>query len=241
MKKLLKKLIDQLAESGFLKFFWRIFGKPIKYIIYHLNAVVVFYNDEEISKIFELIKSLRKENKMLLDNNEAYQLFMAVKITNKVEGEIAEIGSYTGGSAKLICEAKKQKNLHLFDTFEGLPELSEWDNPDQFQKGYFVSSHQFVENYLKSYPNVFIYKGLFPDTAGPVINKKFSLVHIDVDLFEATLASLVFFYPKMNKAGIIISHDYDEPGVRKAFDDFFADKPEPVIEMSGCQCLVVKV
>jgi len=67
------------------------------------------------------------------------------------------------------------------------------------------------------------------------------LVHIDVDLFEATLASLVFFYPKMNKAGIIISHDYDEPGVRKAFDDFFADKPEPVIEMSGCQCLVVKV
>jgi len=45
----------------------------------------------------------------------------------------------------------------------------------------------------------------------------------------------------MNKGGVIISHDYfGSPVVKKAFDDFFKDKPEPIIEMSGTQCLIVK-
>ena len=35
---------------------------------------------------------------------------------------MAEVGVYQGVSAKLICEAKGDKELHLFDTFEGLPD-----------------------------------------------------------------------------------------------------------------------
>ena len=27
----------------------------------------------------------------------------------------------------------------------------------------------------------------------------------------------------------------------ESFDDFFEDKPEPIIEMSGSQCLIVKL
>lgn len=39
-----------------------------------------------------------------------------------------------------------------------------------------------------------------------------------------------------------MSHDYISiPAVRKAFDDYFKDKPEPIIEMSGSQCLIVKL
>jgi len=39
-----------------------------------------------------------------------------------------------------------------------------------------------------------------------------------------------------------MSHDYvPSDGVRKAFDEFFADKPEPLIEMSGSQVLMVKI
>lgn len=241
MKKLLKNLLDWLASIGCLGLFWRIFGNGLKYIVDKLNGVVVFYSVTGKSEVFSLIRAIKAENKMLLDNNEAYQLFMAVDITAKVEGDIAEVGSYMGGSAKLICEAKRDKTLHLFDTFEGLPDLSRWDDPSQFQKGNFVSSFDFVSAYLKSYPNVYLYKGLFPLTATPIAHTKFSFVHIDVDLYEATKASLEFFYPRMTKGGIIISHDYDEHGVRKAFDDFFATQPEPVIEMSGCQCLIVKV
>jgi hypothetical protein len=31
------------------------------------------------------------------------------------------------------------------------------------------------------------------------------------------------------------------PSVKKAFDDFFAKRAEPVLETAGSQCLVVKV
>lgn len=67
-------------------------------------------------------------------------------------------------------------------------------------------------------------------------------MHLDLDLYKATSESIEFFYPRMSKGGIILSHDYlTASGVKKAFDDFFSDKPEPIIEMSGTQCLIVKV
>ena len=51
------------------------------------------------------------------------------RFTKKIDGDIAEVGTYRGGSAKLICEAKGEKKLHLFDTFEGFaPADSESDD-----------------------------------------------------------------------------------------------------------------
>ena len=73
-------------------------------------------------------------------------------------------------------------------------------------------------------------------------DRTFSLVNLDVDTYESTKQCLLFFYNRMSTGGIIISHDYlTAPGVQKAFDEFFSDKPEPVIETAGSQCLVVKV
>ena len=133
------------------------------------------------------------------------------------------------------------EKLHLFDTFEGLPEIAKEDE-NRYTKGEFSASVEEVKRKLSDYQNVFIYKGLFPSTAGPVKNKKFSFVNLDVDIYESTLNCLKFFYPRMSKGGVIISHDYlQAKGVRKAFDDFFKNKPEPVIELSGSQCLVIKL
>jgi hypothetical protein len=238
MKKIEKKIIKWSVTTKVLAFPRKIIIKILSYS----NLCIISYNDPERSKVIDLVRKIKNENEMLLGYNEAYQIFMAVKRTEKINGDIAEVGSYVGGSAKLICEAKGNKKLHLFDTFEGLPDLCHIDNPKQFYKGQFSAQLEEVKNYLKKYQNVHFYKGLFPSTADPVKNKKFSFVHLDLDLYEATLASIKFFYPRMNKGGIMISHDYiSAPGVRKAFDDFFKDKPEPIIEMSGSQCLIVKI
>lgn len=195
------------------------------------------------SKVIDLIYEIKKEGKMGQDISEAYQIYMAVKRTEKVKGDIAEVGVYKGGSAKVICEAKGNKPLHLFDTFEGIPKVDEIDTL-HFYKGEFAASLEDVKNYLKKYKNVYFYKGVFPSTAEPVKDKKFSFVHLDVDTYRSTMDCLEFFYPRMNKGGIIISHDYDFAlGVRKACDEFFKDKPEPIIKMSmsGSQCLIVKL
>jgi hypothetical protein len=162
------------------------------------------------------------------------------------------VGVYRGGSAQLIAELKGKRNLYLFDNFEeGLLWVGEIDNKAYYMgefktielhKGDYAFSYQKVKDRLSKYQNVYMSKGIFPKTSEPVENKKFSFVNLDVDTHKSTLDCLKFFYPRMVKGGIIISHDYiGVRGVRNAFDEFFKNRSEPIIEMSGSQCLIVKI
>lgn len=241
MKEFIKKIIKRLVTSKSLVFVRKIIFLPIYYGILCKKGVIVYYNDPKRSKIFDLIEKIKSENEMLLENNEAYQIFMAVKRTAKVRGDIAEVGTYKGSSAKLICEARSKKTVHLFDTYDGLPDLCKFDDATRFYKGQFMATFNNVKTYLGKYSNIFFYKGIFPSTGASIKSNKFSFVHLDVDICSSTLNCLKFFYPRMNKGGVIISHDYiNSVGVKKAFDIFFKDKPEPIIEPSGSQCLIVK-
>ena len=192
------------------------------------------------SHLQEIRRSMR--HGMLLNVCEASQITDTAKATEKIPGDLAEIGVYRGGSAKLICGVKGTRPLHLFDTFEGLPSPTREDGLSRFWSNQFQSQIDGVREYLKPYPQVFLYKGLFPATAYPIQDRKFSFVHIDVDLHDSTAASLRWFYPRMSPSGIIMCHDYSNAaGVRKAVDDFFADKPEVVIQQpAGSHCLIVK-
>jgi O-methyltransferase len=127
----------------------------------------------------------------------------------------------------------------LFDTFAGLPAASEWDT--KFQKGGFASSLDQVRAYLDHFPGVHFHPGLFPQTAEGLEQLTFSFVHLDVDLYQSTVSGLQWFYPRLNPGGILISHDYDAEGVRKAFDEFLSDKPECILELAGSQVAFVKV
>ena len=180
---------------------------------------------------------------MLLNACEAFQIADTVRAALKLPGDLAEVGVYRGGSARLMCEVKGDRPLHLFDTFEGLPELTSDDGSgSRFWRNEFKSQLEMVRDFLKPYPGVFLYKGLFPETAGPVEGRTFSFVHLDVDLHDSTAACLRWFYPRMTRSGIMMCHDYSNAtGVRKAVDNFFADKPEVVIQQpAGAHCLIVK-
>jgi O-methyltransferase len=241
LKELFKKFLRWFASSKTVSRPWKLVSTPIIWAIESQGCVFVSYADPERRHIIDLIREIKRQTPMLLFDNEAYQIFTAVKSTERIEGDLAEVGVYSGGSARLIRAANRSKALHLFDTFEGLPEVEAIDSP-QFNKGQFAASFEDVKNCLKEYNNVHFYKGLFPTTATPVEDKKFSFVHFDVDTYESTRSCLDFFYSRMNKGGIILSHDYiSAPGVRRAFDECFSNKAEPIIEMSGTQCLIVKL
>ncbi|TIX21118.1 MAG: methyltransferase, partial [Mesorhizobium sp.] len=73
--------------------------------------------------------------------------------------------------------------------------------------------------------------------------RRFALVHIDVDLYEPTRDALAFFYDRVCANGMIICDDYGSglcPGARKAFDQFFENRPEGIIELPTGQAIVVK-
>jgi O-methyltransferase len=197
-------------------------------------------NEPARAGVYDLIRQVRLDTQMILLDNEAYNIYMGVRQTAKVLGEIAEVGVYKGGSSRLISEAKGNRPLHLFDTFDGMPDVGSSD--PLFQKGQFASSMDAVKKYLSPYSNVQFYKGTFPETAGPIENKIFSFVHLDVDIYESTAKSLAFFYPRMSPGALLISHDYMwAEGVKRAFDEFFADKPEPILELGGSQCAFIKL
>lgn len=206
------------------------------------NGVVIFYGDRERREDLATVTRVRNERKLLLSDHEAHQLVRLVRSTAKVPGDLAEVGTYRGVSAKLIAEARgtTPKTLHLFDTFEGLPELQDIDRSVFYEGQYQADLHD-VADYLGAYPHIALYAGVFPKTAGPIEQKKFSFVHLDVDLYESTKEALEFFYPRMTQGGVIVSHDYIvTPGATKAVQEFMADKPEPVVEISWRQCAIVK-
>lgn len=202
--------------------------------------LLYFYKEKSV---VDLIKTTKNETNLAFYPYEAFTVYSIAKSQSVFDGDMAEVGVYRGGSAKLICEAKGNRKLHLFDTFEGLPKVSDKDTHfgTKFwkDKQFNDTSEDQVRKYLKSYPNVSIYKGIFPQTAEPISNSKFSFAHLDVDLYKSTLDCLEFFYPRMIPGGIILTHDYHANGVKTAFKEFFADKKLSIIELTGSQCMVV--
>jgi len=217
-------------------------GKLLGYFNTKLQfSLLSFYNDK---KTVDIIKTIKNEVDFAFFPFEAFLIYSITKSQSRLEGEMAEVGVYQGGSAKLICEAKENKKLHLFDTFEGLPHVSEIDthfgtkfwNDKQFN----ITSEEIVKKFLSCYNNVYIYKGKFPETSEPVTKSKFSFVHLDVDLYESTLSCLKFFYPRLINGGIILTHDFHTKGVNTAFKEFFQNKVISMIELAGSQCMVIK-
>jgi O-methyltransferase len=186
--------------------------------------------------VMNSIRRVKRERKMETTAIDAYQLYTAARGTAKLAGAAAEVGVFKGATAQLILEALPNKILHLCDTFEGLP-----DSQDGLDKGQYCGSLEEVRQYLDN-PRVRFHRGYFPrDTAHEIENERFSFVHLDVDYYDGTLAALQFFWPLMVTGGVVLTHDYVWlPGPTKAFQEFFQDRVEPVIELAGIQALVMK-
>jgi O-methyltransferase len=190
-----------------------------------------------------LVRAVRREVRLGLDYMDACQLAMAVRQAMRVPGDLAEVGVFQGGSAKIICENRAAgRVLHLFDTFAGIPEVEPID-ADHFSVGDWAAPLEQAQRYLSAYDDVRFHPGRFPETATEVEDAKFAFVSLDVDTFQSTLAGLRFFMPRLSSGGILISDDYRwAPGVRKAFETYFdSGRPAPIIELAGSQALVVKV
>lgn len=205
-------------------------------ILVALRRLLAFRKGEDAVR---LIGSIQREHGFMMWPDEMMMLYLTARTMREKKGDFAELGVSSGGSAKLLSEVKGDKALHLFDTFEGLPDTGAIDK--HLSRGQYACSLPAVKEYLRSYKNVSYYQGLFPGSATGAEHLSFSLVHLDVDLYQSTLDGLAFFYPRMEKGGIIISHDYSTvPGVRKAFDEYFKSGQDTVLELPTSQCIVVK-
>ena len=175
-------------------------------------------------EVFDIFFSaFKKKYEILQTAREAFSIYQLIERVKNIEGDFIEIGSYSGGSAKLISLFKQNsRKFYIFDTFEGLADTGPLDTG--LKNGYLCYSNLETFKTLLSDSSVIIQKGYFPQCAGELLNSnKFSFVHLDVDTYESTRNCLDFFNNKMAKGGIILTHDYSHPalkGVKKAFDEF---------------------
>jgi len=163
-------------------------------------------------------------------------------------GDFAECGTYKGGSAYLIANTIRcsigERQLHVFDTFTGMPNTVV-EGIDDHRPGDFADiSLDNVRRYLSQFPFVVFHPGLIPDTFASVRNQQFSFVHVDVDIYQAGRDCCEFLYPRMVRGGIMLFDDYGFPqckGLRKAVDEFFKDMKESPISLPTGQCFVIKL
>ncbi len=213
--------------------------------VYPDSYYASYSNLEYERKFARLAQELKLECKIGQSIREMWNIYNWVNKTRNIPGDLAEVGVFKGATAKLICEAKGKGRLHLFDTFQGLPQ----PDPvvDTLKEGdYAGDSVDQVRDYLSAYTGLEFYAGTFPESADRLMGTGacFSFVHLDVDIYTATLAGLQFFYPRLSRGAALISHDYRSivcPGVRKAFDEFFAGKPESVVELWDSQAIFIKL
>lgn len=145
---------------------------------------------------------------------------------NNIDGAIAEAGVFQGQTARFMNYLFPDRKLYLFDTFEGF-NIQDQNHDDErnmynLKIDYTGTTEKIVLEKMHYPKQCIIKKGWFPESATNV-NEKFSLVRLDMDLYDPIYAGLEFFYPKMQKGGYIIIHDCRSrnfDGARQALIDF---------------------
>lgn len=185
-------------------------------------------------------------------------------IHNEIEGDIVELGCYKGLTAVLIQKTldllNSSKQLHLYDSFQGLGRKEPEDLVDsnigmrkcdfidnrKINKGWFQASLEEVKQNFFAFKvrEPQIYPGWFSQTIPHYLPSKIAFAHIDVDFYRSTLEALEAVYPRLMPKACLIIDDYCDPlihkkqntlpGVKKACDVFFKDKPEkPEVLLGG--------
>ena len=191
-------------------------------------------------------QALRREMKghTVVGGVASYFLYRLARHLRSLPGEVAEVGVYKGGTARMLATvfASTRKTVHLFDTFAGMPPVD--PTRDLHREGDFGdASVEGVREYLRDCPHVRLHQGFFPATAGPTEDRTFCLVHADVDIYRSVLDCCRFFYPRLVTGGAIIFDDYGRescPGAKAAVDEFFAGTPEQPVYVPTGQAFVVK-
>jgi O-methyltransferase len=202
--------------------------------------------DADIANLIRELNDVKSTT--LVSSERLWTIKWAFLQTRSIPGEIWEAGVYRGGVARLLralimqSGAMDQCKLRLFDTFSGLPEPKE--GVDFHSRGEFNdTSLADVQAFVGEDKFIEYRRGWIPDTFSDLDCSAIRLAHVDVDLYESTLNCLAYIYPRLAVGGIIVLDDYGFiscPGVRKAVDEFFSDKPDLPLTLPSGQAFLVR-
>jgi O-methyltransferase len=196
---------------------------------------------EEAVKKGLIPKKLRRIERSYRDKVRFYNFWFLIERLkkDKIQGAFAEVGVYQGVTARMIHAMDPSRTFHLFDTFEGFDkrDLAAESSNENASIDFSDTSAEAVRQWIDGNDRIIVHAGYFPETANHLEDQSFALVHIDADLYQPTIAALIYFYPKLSPGGVMIVHDYNHTweGVGKAMAEFMPRIPEGVLEISDWQ------
>lgn len=172
-------------------------------------------------------------------------------VQRNIPGSFAECGVWRGGSVMAMILRLQQlgisdRDIYLFDTFEGMTEPTDSDT-SRFEtsalatwtaniaagerpwKTLFDSKH-FNEDDVRrallstGYPaeRLHFVRGRVEDTIPAQAPDQLALLRLDTDWYESTRHELQHLWPRLQTGGVLIIDDYGHwDGCRKAVDEYF--------------------
>ncbi|WP_375501443.1 TylF/MycF/NovP-related O-methyltransferase [uncultured Jatrophihabitans sp.] len=172
-----------------------------------------------------------------------------------VPGDIVECGVWRGGSMHAIARTLDSvgvhdRDLYLYDTFEGMTEPTEDDvrhdgssaatalaTQDKDSMVWAVASLDDVQEGFATVPypkeRVHYVKGPVEETVPATMPERIAMLRLDTDWYASTAHELTHMYDRLVSGGVLVIDDYGHwQGSRKATDEF--------LERTGERLLLVR-
>jgi predicted O-methyltransferase YrrM len=168
-------------------------------------------------------------------------------IHHDIPGSIVECGVFRGASMMaaahtLVRLGRTDRDLYLFDTFEGMSEptdrdvtvagaraLDFWrDRRTERGADWCFASLEDVRANMRTTrydeSRIHYVKGMVEDTLPEKAPSQIALLRLDTDWYESTRHELVHLFPRLSVGGILLIDDYGHwEGARKAVDEYLEE------------------
>lgn len=205
----------------------------------NLSGVDLRRYNKELDRYRSLYSKYRSFT-MIPEEAFVLNLELCNKFTN-IKGDYIECGVWRGGMSAAIAEIlPPSKRIHLFDSFEGLPEAKEIDGKEALSWQQDVNSPHYYNNCaseeqfviesmaLAKCTNYKTYRGWFDQTLSEYSGNQIGILRLDGDWYESIMVCLQHLYPKVVNGGVIVLDDYYTwDGCAKAVHDYLSHSKSP--------------
>jgi O-methyltransferase len=148
-----------------------------------------------------------------------------------IEGDVIEAGSWRGGAALLaratLDSLGDDREVVVADSFAGFRAAEEGDS-DLTRFEHLIASEEEVRDSFARLGldrGVTFLPGFFDETLPGLAGRRWSLVRLDGDTYEATRLGLDCLYDGLSPGGFLVLDDYGSfQGAKQATDDFRAER-----------------
>lgn len=191
-------------------------------------------------EISELVQTVRPYSMATAERLTWMAIAAKTTVEDGTPGVFVECGVCNGGSGAILAHyaVPAGRDVHLFDSWQGLPPVTEKDTPSfgtnhpaQAEVGKCLGDIEKVEEILHQVrantgPGVVhFHKGWFNERFPQARIDQIAMLNLDSDWYESEKLCLETWYDKVSDGGYIYFDDfYYWPGCQRAARDFFREQ-----------------